>query len=358
MIKTLVIHLGDTKTGSTAIQSVLRSGEYKTPNGQTVCYPGEGLNHNRLPKGFSKKGNAEQLSKHFQGIAKELKASNADYGVISAELFQGVEPSDLHKVLWAEMPEFTDRLRLLSYVRPHAERLVSTFSEQAKFGNVTGDVRDHFKAMRRSKKLFYTPRFLAWRKTFGDQFSLRFFHRDHLQNGDAVDDFFFWMFEETGTDVYGTPLANASLSAAQVALLLRFFGLMPRKTLGFGSRNFPPSVARALVAQFRSTGLGADMGRIEMSEDLAETLKLRLKKDAWALDAEFFESTPMTDALESIPEKLIGTNDGFDATAFFSEETLKAFDAMARMSILLMGDDPKDIRARANEVRQVTKLVR
>ncbi|WP_353400716.1 hypothetical protein [Pseudophaeobacter arcticus] len=88
MINNLIVHLGDTKTGSTALQSVLRSGEYITPNGQTVFYPGKKLNHNNLPISLARNKTAEYQNRVFSRVSQQLKESDADYacdisGVIS-----------------------------------------------------------------------------------------------------------------------------------------------------------------------------------------------------------------------------------------------------------------------------------
>jgi hypothetical protein len=356
MIKNLVIHLGDTKTGSTAIQSVLRSGEFVTPNGQTVCYPGKSLNHNRLPKALSKGENAERQANLFKLIAEEFRASDADFGLISAELFQTVDPLKLKHIIESEMADLCERMRLISYVRPHAERLVSTYSERAKFGLVSGDMRSHLRTMDRTKRLHYAPRFAAWRQTFGDKFHLKFFQRDHLLNGDIVEDFFSWMFNQSGTEIHATQQPNASLTIGQIALLRRFYNLMPKPPKNGGSGKMPADVSRALVAQFRVTGLGADMGRVTIPEKLATRLKQKYESDAQALDAEFFDGTPMLDALNVIPSKLIGTNSQFEASSCFSQDVLQAFDTMAQISIALMGDDAKELRARAKNARIQTKL--
>lgn len=358
MIKNLVIHLGDTKTGSTAIQSVLRSGEFVTPNGQTVCYPGQSLNQNRLPQSLLKRQNEERQVSLLRAIVEEFRKSDSDYGIISAELFQKVDPQKLKHIVKFEMTDFYERMRLISYVRPHAERLVSTYSEQAKFGRVSGDIRSHLNTLDRTKRLYYAPRFGAWRKAFGDKFHLRFFQRDHLLNGDVVADFFSWMLGEEGTEIHATQQSNASLTGGQIALLRRFYDLM-LKTPQNGDRDkIPATIARALVAQFRVSGLGADMDRVTIPEKLAVRLKRSYDNDARALDASFFDHTPMSDALNAIPAKLIGTNANFKASSYFSQEVLQAFDAMAQMSILLMGDNDKELRVRAKEAWRKARLIK
>jgi hypothetical protein len=356
MIKNLILHLGDTKTGSTALQSVLRSGNFRTPQGQTVFYPGESLNQNRLPNSFSKgtpKGRSNAL---FASLAADFRKSDADFGILSAELFQSVDPADLKRILTEEMSDFADRTRLISYVRPHAERLVSTFSEQTKFGKVSDDLRSHFQKLRRSGRLKYYPRFTAWQETFGDQFSLRLFQRDHFLNGDVIGDFFAWMLGQEGTVIQAAQLSNASLSVGQIALLRRFQTLMDQEGKVERGGRMSPEVARALVAQFRLTGLGADTPRVTIPDDISQRVTHQFGEDAAQMDAAFFQGTPLSDAIKSIPEKLIGPNQDFDASSYFSDDTLRAFDTMAQMSILLLGENPKQLRQRAKQARLQTRL--
>ena len=97
MIKELVIHLGDTKTGSTSIQKVLAQKAYEVP-GRSICYPGR-THHNPLGKTLSRRRLFKDRENRFREIAKVFLDSTADYGIVSAELFQSVDPRVLNDAI-------------------------------------------------------------------------------------------------------------------------------------------------------------------------------------------------------------------------------------------------------------------
>lgn len=93
MIKELVIHLGDRKTGSTSIQMALVSGGYKTDKA-TIVYPST-KNHRGLAKTLSDKPHFDQRAAHFSRLYETFLQSDADLGIISAERFEVVDPQVL-----------------------------------------------------------------------------------------------------------------------------------------------------------------------------------------------------------------------------------------------------------------------
>ncbi|WP_353400718.1 hypothetical protein, partial [Pseudophaeobacter arcticus] len=56
-------------------------------------------------------------------------------------------------------------------------------------------------------------------------------------------------------------------------------------------------VGRALAAQFRASGLGAESEPIMIPENLAKRIQSKLRRDARKVDATFFSGNPMADAL-------------------------------------------------------------
>lgn len=274
--------------------------------------------------------------------------------VISAELFQEVDPQDFKIIIETHFSEFADRVRLISYVRPHAERLVSTYSEQVKIGLISTDMKGHFENLSKRRRLHFFPRFAAWRDTFGDRFTLRFFQRDHLLNGDVVEDFFDWMFRHSGTIIQADQISNSSLTAGQVTLIWRFFDLMEANGNLSQQGRMTEFVGRALAAQFRASGLGAESEPIMIPENLAKRIQSKLRRDARKVDATFFSGNPMADALRNIPKKIIGTNKGNDATAYYSNEMLEAFDAMSQMSISLFGEGAVQAQKRVKHLLETS----
>ncbi|WP_083097450.1 hypothetical protein [Pseudophaeobacter leonis] len=90
MIKELIVHLGDTKTGSTSIQKALVNGAYDVP-GKEILYP-TGNHHIALAKTLTQERRFKQREARFKRVGQALRDSDADYGIISAEHFQFVDP--------------------------------------------------------------------------------------------------------------------------------------------------------------------------------------------------------------------------------------------------------------------------
>jgi hypothetical protein len=91
MVKSLVLHIGDPKTGSSSIQEVLRAGLFQSPEVK-VDSPGQ-LNSFPLANALSDKGQLQFREPRYKKLAEWLASSDADVGVISAEQFFRVDPS-------------------------------------------------------------------------------------------------------------------------------------------------------------------------------------------------------------------------------------------------------------------------
>lgn len=331
MIKELIVHLGDTKTGSTTLQGVLKEEAYRLPEGKSLLYPGKGLNHNHLPRSLSHKKEAERADHRFKGIFRAFKGSDDDFAVVSAENFQGVDPERLQEKIAAHWPGLEDRMRLISYVRPHAEKLLSSFAEQTKFGRAPGGVQQFYKQMSRHGTLDYVPRFRKWKAVFGERFELRPFVRSELYQQDVVQDFFQFLLRGPGAQIQDIAVANTSPSVAQIALLRK----VHEAFLGDRDRSAGPRelavLGRLLFAEFRKVGLGSDSGKLLIPSPMMGEFTKRYREDAATLDAEFFAGTPMSDALRAAPEKLSGPLQPLKAEAYFSEETIRAIEVLSSL---------------------------
>jgi hypothetical protein len=135
LIKQLIIHIGQHKTGSTSIQSALATGKVMCPT-TSLFYPGKN-SHNNVARTLLRAALAEQKAARFSALAKRFAKSNADIGIISAESFEFVRPMALQRALKQFFPEHADTARIIAYVRHHAARLVSSFCERTKKGRST-----------------------------------------------------------------------------------------------------------------------------------------------------------------------------------------------------------------------------
>ena len=323
MINELVIHLGDTKTGSTSIQKALAQKAYEAP-GKSICYPTKN-NHIALAKTLTQKPRFKNREARFSRVSKAFQESDADYGIISAEHFQFVDPRVLNDAIETYWPQFRDRLRLVAYVRPHAGKFLSAFSERVKLGADMASLEALFETVSAKKQLDFTPRFETGREVFGSDLSVRPFVRDRLHKSDVVQDFFKYLLNNDAFEITGDTAANPSLTVSQLALLRVIHRQMESKAKGRKGpkfRNMQGKFGRAVSEYLRANGIGNGGEKLRMPTGMLARFQERYAPDAEAMDQGFFEGFPFSDDLE---------NAGRDATA--EDQPLEAADHFTAVEI-------------------------
>lgn len=337
MVQDIVFHLGDCKTGTTSIQSVLASGGVKSE--AEILYTAR-FNHLPLARSLmhGKKGKRAQ----FSNLRKALSSSSASHAVVSAEDFEFVDPQDLHKALHQFMPAEISKIRFIAYVRPHADRLVSTFSERSKKGGVRKPLAAFHKQILNSEFLMYAPRFQKWRDVFGDQFTLRPFVRDQMVEGDVVKDFFSFVLRSADFQLLSPSQHNESLSVSDVAMMRHMHRVLQEQGVDLRDQHkalgwYLADYLAALPQPVHQAG----SERPRLHKMLAEKVMQAYREDAAALDAAFFDGTPMSDALEAAPSKAVEQAQSFDPEDHFSEAELRRLTAIAQMFGHVMASDPR-----------------
>ena len=353
MINELIIHLGDNKTGSTSIQRVLANRLWSLPEGD-IAYPTTG-NHNGMAMTLSTKRLFDQRAPRFARVRKAFEESDAEYGIVSAEHFQFVDPLVFKEAIDTYWPAFRDRIRLIAYARPHAGKFLSAFSERVKLGMTAPSLEELFEVTTKETAFDYTPRFEKWREVFGDRFTLRPFIRDQLYQGDAVTDFLKTALRREDFEVTGPLQSNPSLTLSQLSLLRlmhqhlreshRAFQqprnlLEPRKELGRG-------VAEYILAN----GLGADAPKPRMPAALIGRFQERYAADAAALDRAFFDGTPMSDALRAASGKVTDEAQSLEAEDYFGPEVILSVKAFTELLAELMAAHPTDFKQAIADAR-------
>ena len=362
MISELILHIGDTKTGSTSVQKVLAGRKYSI-EGQTLAYVGN-RNHNQLARSFVNTRyfgrRAEILDRH----ARVYQKSSADFGVISAEHLQFVDPEVLEEALRTHMPQMMDRLRVIAYVRPHHARLLSSYSQQTKAGLFKGTLKQYYKRLSAGTQLDYAPRFEKWHRVFGDRFMLRPYVRPLLYQQDTVSDFFRSILGHEQFTIDEQQAANPSMTVAQLAVLRRIHGRMREQEAFSTAQNSPKfkagrgTLGHLMAAYMNDHGLGKSSEKLQISSDLGGKLRRRFRADAQKMDAMFFASgaageTPLTAALEgaaagakTIPPQSL------EAESHFDSETLQAVDAFSDILSLLLTKNPEGFQDLAHRMRR------
>lgn len=328
----LVIHIGDHKTGTTAIQSAFAKGI--TLEGEKVLYPGKKA-HNYLGKTLRKharKGDAVPLDKIAQ-LGRTLQAS-ARRKMVSAESLEHLPPERLSWAIDQFFP--SDDLRILGYVRPHAGRLLSSYAERTKTGLFLGTFAEFVQQSNASGRLAYAPRFAAWRAQFGAGFRLRPFLRSELAAGSILADVIETGFEVTPTDLPAADTVNTSLCLEDLMRLnmlqshLQQIDASRRHTLGweFARRVdlLPPLPTRT---------------PLRLHRDLAETIHDLCIADARALDQSFFDNRPlMQQALEKAVEEAAPEPQSTDPKDYFDASEQRSLKVLAEMiADLARGED-------------------
>lgn len=299
MIRDLVFHLGDRKTGSTSIQKTLNDGLWAAPD-RSLYYTAQGHN-GPLAQALASMGNADAVMRRFKGLSQRLDAASdtdvaPDVAVVSSETFEDVSPKALKMALEAYLPDYLDHVRLIAYVRPHAGRLLSGYSEQIKRGQSLARLEEFFAEGVALERFAVFERFASWRAVFGDAFTLRPMIRSQLHNGCVVQDFLSYALNSTDFTLSWDPDANPSLSAQDMDLL----------------RGFHSRLDAGHVSPAQASFLGAELGkqladhpdqagsRLTLPAGLVEQLTALCEKDAADLDRMFFDGTPMGDALRGL----------------------------------------------------------
>lgn len=342
MVGQLLIHLGDHKTGSTAIQAVLAERRFGI-EGADLHYSCRGLNNNAMVEPMmGLPAPPERYAKMFARRAADLDASPADYGVLSAEHLENVEPGLLMQALETHMPQYLDRLRLIVYVRPHADRFVSSFVERSKLGLIEATMEQFLNRARRQGMLDYAPRIARWQAVFGDRLTVRAFVRDRLRDGDVVADFFDWAVEGRPVRLDPGLRRNESLSLEDLAMLIHMQG-----RIGAALDSQPGQTAairRAIgwnLAPLLNDRPGPVRTPVRLHRPLAERLVRIFRADAEEMDRRFFIGAPMTAAIDAAPGKAVDTAQSLAAADHFDAAGLRLIEVWTELLLRMIRFDPQ-----------------
>lgn len=286
--KTLILHIGDHKTGSTTLQNAFATKKVFLEGAQ-VFYP-TNLNHNYLLGAF--KAEAENQTSFFvprsgrpdlATLRAQIAATDADYVLISGEQFENMEAEAFKRVTDRWFAGVVDRIRVVAYVRPHAQRFVSNFTELVKIGAVEGDLNDYLERILETRRYHFADRFSHWRAAFGEDFILRPMVRDELYNGSVIDDFVHTAFD-------GVPfrLGEFEIDNQSTGLLELMFLKFIQARFDQGQKFVRHTMAREIVRYLDTFDGGGTPKKLLLHEALAADLRAIYWNDACAMDNDFF----------------------------------------------------------------------
>lgn len=320
MTKTLVIHIGGHKTGSTTIQEAFAAGQVRLEGAQ-VLYPAR-LDHNYLRADVLSHVNGTPLPARgprmlsFAQLAKRIGNAKAKYALISAEYLETVEPDVLRQIVAQYFEPVVDEVRIVAYVRPHIPRLLSGYSEALKIGWFQDGLDVFFDKTVADGTQHYAARFAKWRAAFGDAFVLRPMIRSQLAGGSVLEDFIATAFAGERAVALPDQVSNASLDLRDETFVkLMQVPFADRK--GWFRHTYGWELARQLQEVPR------DRTKVVRTQHLDRTLAAQVvqayREDAMSLDLMFFNGTQifhdaLLDAQAHAPEQALqmSPNDVFN----------------------------------------------
>ncbi|RDW13956.1 hypothetical protein [Paracoccus thiocyanatus] len=306
--KSIYVHIGDMKAGSTSLQRFLRSDGVSAMDLDMV-YPGWAENHNRLAKALRARAGGGLMAQICR--AQLTLAPRASVCVLSDEHFSVLAPDVLKAFVSNVLQPFAERVHLVHYVRPHLSRMRSVYAEVVKIG---ADLR-HFQAFVQQStgrgRFLQSETIDAWRQQFGDAYILRPLLRQHLSGGDIVTDF---LSICTGNAVAtpDIPVENKSLDPTGLGGVQRIHRLIQHRS---------PALRHAVGYEFdrlyRKHTAGATDGlRLALSPHNAASFESRYRMDATGIDQRLgLEGHGFADALVcAMEDATVGMTDPFDLT--------------------------------------------
>jgi len=221
MPENLVIHLGDCKSGSTSIQTILFRQAWTSQN-HTIVYP-DGFNHIKLAKCLYQNNTLRAQPKIYKKIRQSILSSDASTAILSGEAFEYVDPQLVQNAINTYFPELKDKVRLISYFRPHPARLLASYSERVKKGGFTGSLEEFVDLFDQKKILSYAPRIRRWKNIFGDQYQAKPMIPSVLKANDVVHDFFCFALGDDDFEFTEPTRHNESVSLQDLSVFRYIF---------------------------------------------------------------------------------------------------------------------------------------
>lgn len=281
MAKTLVLHIGDPKTGTSAIQHILYNRHWACPS-VTLDYPPV-LNASALAASLREGRLNDGARELFDRYAFWLEQSTADVAVISAEQFAALEPALVHEAFATFFPAAMDRLQVVAYARPHVERFVSAYAQRVKVGSLNAEMADFYDRPGISRLLGMHDRFMAWRRAFGPALIVRPMQTARMLRGDVVADFLGVALRTEDFQITANTRFNVSLPLEALSGLRTVQGILRKSAISVARRQAVGDRISTLVAM--EPGLRGR--KIQPDPGLLGRLVRDCRQDAEAMDADF-----------------------------------------------------------------------
>ncbi|MCP1166999.1 hypothetical protein NHG85_00405 [Limimaricola sp. ASW11-118] len=354
----LILHIGHHKTGSSSIQEALAKGSIALA-GHRIIYPCK-VSHNYLRAHVEAHTKGQKAPPDQPGrpglmeIGRQIGESGADYAVISGEEFEGLGAKEVRAALSdCVLPHVSDHL-VLGYVRPHAARVLSSFVENVKIGQVldTPD-RFHHRTYKRGR-FIYAPRLADWHMQFGSRLRLRAMLRDTLKHGSVLDDF---VLQSFGADAQGASLPNSAVANESLCIE----DLMVLKIVQKQVRHRGKALSIMLgweVARLLNAGeTRRQRTKPALHKALAEEIRRDYLEDARNLDHGLFADTPVFEReLDRAVDTALPEAQSWRPRDHFCHDAIIGIQAMARLVDEMLDNNKGNWPAYLRETRYAAML--
>ncbi len=343
----LYLHIGDCKTGSTVLQSMLARQDCQ-PEALRLFYPGK-MAHGALAQSLGPR-RKDLYPQRWTRIARRLGKVDWDIAVLSSELFEFIPPAAVAQAIRDHLPDHAEWVKVIVYVRPHTARAVSQFSENLKLGHDTGDFAAFLDRFLAAGRLNYSDRLARWQEAFGDRLIVRPYLRSWFPDGDVRKDFLAQILPAgTAYSLADGQDDNSALSVGDLALmrmLQKRFQLMPgvdpENGVAFGKqfgrllRDIPPPTPGE---------------RLRLPHSLYDRIRTECRQDAEQLDRFWVNGPCFVPALTAAEAETVSTAQSLECGDYHSPETIRLMQVWADLLVRQMTDPAADFipRMRAPE---------
>ncbi|MEM0905894.1 MAG: hypothetical protein AAGJ94_00930 [Pseudomonadota bacterium] len=280
-MKTMFVHIGHPKTGTTSIQQTFRHNAARLADEDLFYFSGYGTHHpvawtfHKTPKPSHNSKLAQRVYRDFVSAAR---ASRCSTGFLSSETLVRLKPDEIANLLNAMKP-LAQTIKVLLYVRHPVGFAISSAAQAVRMGQALSHVDVH------PRKITLRHMVTKWRDAIGaENLIIRPFDREQLLNGDVVDDVLEQVDRLTVAGALERYRENEGLSVLGVHLLDALNRRSPTGKLPVGWIQ-------------RINGIGGPRYRPPLEALLS--IEERTRKDLEFLRAEFGLSLPAPPLVEA-----------------------------------------------------------
>jgi hypothetical protein len=215
MKKTVFVHIGSHKTGTTAIQSffALNRNLFKEKG---ILYPGIQNAHHDMAWELEKTGSVNELLNQNSLTAKilqEIRETSCTTIILSAEAFSETRTSEKLKQVFTGIPGDPVSIKIIIYVRRQDDIIQSAYQEQLKTPKlcIEKSLSDFLRENTGfSDRWNWYKKIRPWTETFGKEaIIVRVYEKNQFYKNDLIRDFLFTIGREL-TDDFRLPAKEQS----------------------------------------------------------------------------------------------------------------------------------------------------